>query len=183
MINLEAIATELEKDIERLDRMAANLKTFNEVEFVYEMLDKTIPAEGMSAADLTMEFLLQNEALTTALVIAYGRLFAKTTNTTQLDARKIPDELREAHEEIISLRNERYAHHGGHESVRSTASIEADGEEILFTQRLELQMVLGAAKHWAVRFVGTFPGPTSCKTCAQGVETFSKGFGRSNSTD
>lgn len=132
--------------------MAANLKAFNEVEFIYDKLDKSIPVEGMSASDLTMEFLLENEALTTALVIAYGRLFARTTNTTQLDARKIPAEFQAVHEEIIGLRNERYAHHGGHESLSSTASIELNGEEILFTQRLEMDMVLGAPKHWASLF-------------------------------
>lgn len=152
MIDVQAISAKFDKDIVRIDRMAANLKTFNEVEFIYDRLGSIIPAEGMPASDLTMEFLLYNEALTTALVVAYGRLFARTTNTTQLDARKIPDELRAAHEEIIRLRNERYAHHGGHESLSSSVSLEVDGEAILLTQRLEMGMVFGAAAHWAPLF-------------------------------
>lgn len=153
MPNTAELAAEFKADIERLDRMAANHLTMNEVEFVYHQLRQLVPESGMKAESITVEFILQNEALTTALVVAYGRLFASGNGTTKLDAKKLPEAFREAHEEIISLRNERYAHHGAHHSLTTTVALESEGDDVIFGQSISVGMWFGAPIHWGPLFV------------------------------
>ncbi|ODT68318.1 MAG: hypothetical protein ABS75_21045 [Pelagibacterium sp. SCN 63-23] len=88
MIDVESIVAEFQGDIARLDRMAANLKSFNEVEYLYRRLDDLVPPEGMALSEVTTEFLLENEALTTALVVAYcSRSPPPSTQSRQMTPR------------------------------------------------------------------------------------------------
>lgn len=92
-----------------------------------ELLYKLMPAlmsvnaagyhyQRLSEARLgnSMEALFELDARITAFVVSYGRLFASSeSGFTKLDAKKLfSGELSDIHDEIMRLRNERYAHHG-----------------------------------------------------------------------
>jgi hypothetical protein len=136
--NLEA---KFADDIARLNRMTSNMITINEVEFAYHRLVNL-------GGPFTREFMLENEVLTTGLVVSYGRLFARSTGATQIEAKKIPIELRNAHDELMDLRNRRYAHHGAHPSIVSTTSLTEDDEGVVLDQHLSIGMWIGAPRHW-----------------------------------
>lgn len=139
------------RHIDRLDRMLANYMTMNEIEFSYHQLNGLF-SRGVQVDEITIELILTNEIFTTSVVIAYGRLFAGTTNTTQLDDRKIPAALRPAHDEIIGLRNKRYAHHGAHQTVENRSWLTLEGADVYIEQQIENSMTFGGPRHWAPLF-------------------------------
>ena len=92
------------------------------------------------------------EAFTTTIVMSYGRLFSESKGAPVFKKKLIPEHLHSTHEEIIALRNERYAHHGNHETT--AAAIE------LFVSETDVEMKLhwwtsiydGTAPHWGALF-------------------------------
>lgn len=95
----------------------------------------------------TMEAILENEMLVTAFVVTYARLqqggvasgFAKGT---------LPESLRKFHDEIIELRNKRFAHNAGHHTVRD--AMEIGFEDGCFEVKLgsQLRIQIGGAPEW-----------------------------------
>lgn len=147
MVDLKSLEERFAKKIKRLNRMIANMVTMNEVEYAYDQLRQIVP-DGMRVNDITMDFILQNQALVTSFVIAYGRMFASSSNTSQLNPGKLPEELKPLHHTLIELRNQRYAHHGGHPSQSTEAKITFDGEAIVLVQQYQSGMWLGAPQEW-----------------------------------
>lgn len=143
MTRIDDLETTFADDIARIRKMSNNVATMNEVEFAYDRLMKlplTMP--------ITLDYLLEVQVLTTGLVTAYGRLFARSTGTTKLDPKALPSELRPIHQQIIDLRNERYAHHGRHPSIEVAISLTDAGDAVILNQSLSIGMWLGAARHW-----------------------------------
>jgi len=97
----------------------------------------------------THEDLMTMDALTTGIVISYGRLFSAGNGSTKLNSKIIPPPLNPVHQEILNLRNTKYAHHGGHESVESRLEIHFKDESIDIIPNLEIIVCLGAPKEWA----------------------------------
>lgn len=98
MTRIDDLETTFADDIARIRKMSNNVATMNEVEFAYDRLMKlplTMP--------ITLDYLLEVQVLTTGLVTAYGRLFARSTGTTKLDPKALPSELRPIHQQIIDL--------------------------------------------------------------------------------
>ncbi|WP_164658423.1 hypothetical protein [Tropicibacter sp. Alg240-R139] len=143
---VEELRKRFAPEIERLDKMALNLIAVNNIRFIYTQL-KTIDVE------MTMEFFMEVEALTTALVISYGRLFAKTAGTTKLRRVAVPTDLRSIHDELIEYRNERFAHHGGHETIQTGIELEFDGESITVNPVMQIGFWVGASRAWEPLFV------------------------------
>jgi hypothetical protein len=96
----------------------------------------------------TIEALLDLDLLTTAFVVIYTRLFDGGRGSG-FGRDKLPSHLRTAHDEIIALRNKRFAHNDDHQSMSSMMQIESD--EHRFYVRLELQLgyYVSGAKEWA----------------------------------
>lgn len=142
MAALEDLKTTYAADIARIQRMANNTVTINEVEFAYFRL------MHMPPTSITREYMLDVMIMTTGLVTAYGRLFTSATGTTVLDPKILPEDLRKVHEEIMELRHQRYAHHGGHPSVETDIELMQDQDGITLNQHLTIGMWMGAARHW-----------------------------------
>lgn len=95
----------------------------------------------------TMEAIFENEMLVTAFVVTYARLqeggvasgFAKGA---------LPENLRKFHDEIIELRNKRFAHNAGHHTVRD--AMEKGFEDGRFEVKLgsQLRIQIGGAPEW-----------------------------------
>jgi hypothetical protein len=62
----------------------------------------------------TIEWAIDMEAYLTTISVSYGQLFVESKGARVLKKKLIPKHLWGTHDEVIALRNERYAHHGDH---------------------------------------------------------------------
>ncbi|NVK17765.1 MAG: hypothetical protein HWE30_03630 [Methylocystaceae bacterium] len=128
----EEILRIADKDIQSLIRLMKATPTTSSLSYIFHRLRTT-------QFELTMESVMEQEILTAAFIVTYGRLAASSTGVTGIKRKSIPEHLRPVHDEIIDLRNKRYAHNGAHETVDG-------GVEIIFDEngfKLNLQMHLG----------------------------------------
>lgn len=132
--------------MERLKKMLLNIHSVACIRFWYWRLDNFV------ISPQTHEDLMTIDALTTSIVMSYGRLFSKGNGSTKLSKNIIPPSFKIVHEKIISLRNTKYAHHGGHESVESSMEINFHGECINVIPNLEISVCFGAPKEWGPLF-------------------------------
>ncbi len=132
-------------DLERLQRLFKSIHSVSDIRYTYNYLT-TLPVET------THEFIMHVEAVTTGLVIGYGRLFTASDGTTKLNEDAVPDDLRQIHNAIMSLRHERYAHHGAHDSIETQLHIEFDGTSFILKPELDIIFCLGAPIEWAPLF-------------------------------
>lgn len=137
----EQLLERFRPELERLDKMALNFVAVNNIRYFYRRLEEIEP-------EMTLEYFMEVEALTTALVISYGRLFSRTTGTTKLKRAAVPVDLRAIHDELIEYRHSRYAHHGNHDSISSGIDLEFDGERIVVNPQLHIDYRVGASAHW-----------------------------------
>lgn len=108
------VINENKRDINRLRLTTTNIMTVHHLKFHLDWLDQN-KVEG-DASTVSLTSIMEIEAITTAFVVSYGRIFSSTKGVTKYVRKNVPEKHKEAHDEIISLRNERYAHHGDHES-------------------------------------------------------------------
>ena len=95
----------------------------------------------------SMEGVLDNEMLVTAFVLTYTRLQQGGVGSGFARA-ALPENLRSFHDEIIDLRNKRFAHNAGHHTV--SEALEIGFQEGRFDIRLgsELRIQIGGAPEW-----------------------------------
>ncbi len=94
-----------------------------------------------------MEAILENEMLITAFVVTYARLqqggigsgFARAT---------LPEHLRGFHDEIIDLRNKRFAHNAGHHTINEAMEIGFQDGRFEISLGSEMRMQIGGAPEW-----------------------------------
>lgn len=96
----------------------------------------------------TIESVLEHEMLTTAFVVTYARLFAEGKGVSGMTRKKIPNKLRDVHDHLIKIRNERYAHNGMHESLGDDLSIYFGDSEFHVSIELKLDMYVGGRNEW-----------------------------------
>ncbi len=103
--------------------------------------------------ELDIEFILENDALTCAVVMAYARMFTSSNGATRFDKNVVPEPLRSIHEEIMELRHKRYAHHDDdHVSIEKQIEVDFDGEKFIVRPKTSLQITFGAPLHWEPLF-------------------------------
>lgn len=132
--------------VDRLQKMILNLHSVACIRFWYWRL-----GNFQSSSNLH-EDIMEMDALTTAIVMSYGRLFATTERTTKLKNEVVPTSLESVHKNIIDLRNMKYAHHGNHDSIDAKVEIRFNGTSLEVAPNLELGIYFGAPKHWAPLF-------------------------------
>lgn len=94
-----------------------------------------------------MNAFFELDMLTTAFVATYVRLFTGG-NGSGFARKALPAPLRAAHDEIIDLRNKRYAHVAAHDSVNDAMEIqEVDGRFVVHLG-MRLGYYIGGSKEW-----------------------------------
>lgn len=95
----------------------------------------------------TMEAILENEMLVTAFVVTYTRLQQGGIGSG-FGRDSLPEPLRRFHDEIIDLRNKRFAHSAGHHTIND--AMEIGFQEGRFEVRLgsEVRIQIGGAPEW-----------------------------------
>ncbi len=95
----------------------------------------------------TMEAVLENEMLVTAFVVTYARL--QQGGVGSGFARDVlPEHLRRFHDEIIDLRNKRFAHNAGHHTVNEAMEIGFQDGRFEIQLGSELRIQIGGAPEW-----------------------------------
>lgn len=90
---------------------------------------------------------LELEMLTTAFVAAYARLFTGGSGSGfARDA--LPQSLRAAHDEIIEMRNKRYAHVADHHSVADEMEIYEENGRFVVKMGVRFGFYVGGSNDW-----------------------------------
>lgn len=135
------------RQIEQIEKMTLNYFTIHNIRYWYSLLSN-FPLEQFSIDEL-----LQIEALTSSISIAYGRLFGQgKAGTTKLEDNILPKIYLSAHNEIINLRHRRYAHHGEDSTINKSAKPQYIEGKFKIKLSIEIGFYFGAAKHWGPLF-------------------------------
>lgn len=143
---IQELINKHQPDIDRLDKMLLNINSVACIRFWYWRLGNFVKTPHI------YEDLLAMDALTTSIVMSYGRLFNSGIGTTKISNKIIPSSFEIVHQEIINLRNNKYAHHGGHESIESKIVLDIKEECINIAPQLEIFVCFGAPKEWGPLF-------------------------------
>lgn len=143
---IKEILSKHSKQIEQINKMLLNMYSISNIRFWYSCLSNFRKSEDVNRD------ILQMEALTTSIIISYGRIFGVGTGSTILNDKIIPDILFPIHKEIINLRHSRYAHHGEDSFLEKAIDVSYDGSSFVIIPKLEIGFWLGAPKKWADLF-------------------------------
>lgn len=135
-----AILKSIDSELSQLSRL-----TFASVNLVTLKHIKKRLAEYRFAP--TMEAIFENEMLVTAFVVTYARLqqggvgsgFARGT---------LPEHLRGFHDEILDLRNKRFAHNAGHHTIKEAMEINFQDGRFVAQLGSEVRIQIGGAPEW-----------------------------------
>ncbi|QPH38644.1 hypothetical protein [Pedobacter endophyticus] len=144
--DVKNIINENQEHIERLKKMLLNILSVSNIRFWYWKLDHFRISENI------YEDLMEMDALMTSIIVSYGRLFNSSFGSTRMNEGIVPNNLREMHKHILDLRNNKYAHHGGHQSIQPNISIENKGTHLNVALGAEIGTWLGAPQEWKELF-------------------------------
>jgi len=130
-----------DEDIKTLIRLINAIPTTSSLSYIYHRL-------RTSKFEATTEYVMEQEVLTTAFIVTYGRLFAGGDGASGVPKGKIPAHLRPVHDEIIQLRNKRYAHNGSHETVTRGIKIDFDDDGFRVQMQMGLGSYIGGRNEW-----------------------------------
>lgn len=128
----------VDEDLQRFVKLGGTFQTVASLRYNFERL-RALRFDG------TTQAFFEHEMLTTAFVVTYARLFNARNGGSGVSKKQIPAHLREVHDDLMEIRNERYAHDGGHDSIETGIQIDFDDIEC----RVALEMRLGF--HWGGR--------------------------------
>jgi hypothetical protein len=97
--------------------------------------------------EATMEWALENDMLTLAFVTTYARLIVGGIGSG-VSRSALPVELRPVHDNIIELRNKRYAHNVGHDSITGNLEIGFEGGKFDISVNFNMGFHVGGALEW-----------------------------------
>jgi hypothetical protein len=102
-----------------------------------------------------MDAILELEMLVTAFVVTYTRLLQGGVYSG-FDRHELPKQFRPFHDEIVELRNQRFAHNDGHHTIDDAMEIGFEGDCFGVHMTQEFRVQIGGAPEWAemVDFLG-----------------------------
>jgi hypothetical protein len=135
-----AVIESVENELSQLARISNSFTSLVALKHAQKRL-----SEYKFAAD--MEAILELDMLTTAFVTAYARLH-HGGNGSGFSRDILPEKLRETHDQIIEMRNKRFAHNDDHHSVSNAMEIGFEGNRFLVKFNLTLGYYIGGATEW-----------------------------------
>jgi hypothetical protein len=135
-----AVIESVEKELSQLARISNSFTSLVALKHAQKRL-----SEYTFAAD--MDAVLELDMLTTAFVVAYARLH-HGGNGSGFSRDVLPEKLRETHDQIIGMRNKRFAHNDDHHSVSNAMEIGFEGSRFLVKFNLTLGYYIGGATEW-----------------------------------
>ncbi len=132
----KAVLEAADENLRILNRLAHAFPTIASLRYILHRLTAT-------KFEATIEWLLENDMLTLAFVTTYARLIEGGIGSG-VSRRTLPAELRPVHDEIIELRNKRYAHNAGHDTITGNLNIEFDGSKFDLSVAFNMGVYIGA---------------------------------------
>lgn len=135
-----AILEAVDGDIKNLIRLANAFPAMASLHYIQRRLSR---AEFVP----TTEAILEHEMLTLAFVVSYVRV-TDGSQGSGVSRSALPAHLREAHDEIIALRNRRFAHNAGHDSVEGALEIGFENGKFDVNISVQLGYYVRGADAW-----------------------------------
>lgn len=135
-----AVLKSVDKELSALSRLSTSFVTLVSLKHVQSRLS----AFQFAA---TMEAILELDMLTTAFVVTYVRLH-DGGGGSGFSRAVLPSSLRPIHDEILELRNKRFAHQAGHHSITDAMEVGFDDEGFKLELRLQLGFHVGGRREW-----------------------------------
>jgi len=137
-----AILGESDREIKNLFRMSKSIFSVASLRYIYSRLTRLRISEST-------EGIIDLEILTNSFIMTYSRLFVEGNGASGFSRDCIPVHLRGAHDEIIQLRNRRFAHHDdSDETIGSGLQIEFDDAKALVKLELKIGFYFGGRNEW-----------------------------------
>ncbi len=138
----------VDKDIQGLIRLINAIPTTSSLSYIYHRL-------RTSKFEPRAEVLMEQEMLTTAFIVTYARLFAKGNGASGISRGSIPEHLQSVHDDIIQLRNKRYAHNDSHETINTEIEVDFDDDGCRIRMQMNLGLHFGGRDEWRelIKFV------------------------------
>lgn len=130
----------VEKELLQLSRISNSFTSLVALKHAQKRLSKY-------KFNTNMDAVMELDMLTTAFVVAYVRLY-QGGNGSGFSRDILPEKLRGVHDEIIDVRNKRFAHNDDHHSVSNAMGAEFDGERFFLKFNLTLGYHIGGATEW-----------------------------------
>ena len=138
--NGRAALEAVEKELLQLSRMSNSFTSLVALKHAQKRLSEY-------KFDTNMDAIMELDMLTTAFVVAYVRLH-QGGNGSGFNRDILPEKLRSVHDEIIDVRNKRFAHNDDHHSVSNALGVEFDGDRFFLKFNLTLGYHIGGAPEW-----------------------------------
>lgn len=135
-----AVLKSVDAELSQVARISNSFATMATLKHIRERL-----ADYKFAADMTA--FLELDMLTTAFVVTYARLH-EGGRGSGFSRDTLPARLRPAHDQIIDLRNKRFAHNGDHHSVENAMEIGFEDGRFSLLFSLKLGFHIGGANEW-----------------------------------
>lgn len=135
-----AVLKSVDQELSQLSRLSQSFATM----VVLKHIQKRLAAYRFEAE---MDAFLELDMLTTAFLVTYVRLHqGGSSSGFARDA--LPAKLRESHNQIIELRNKRFAHSAGHHSISDALEIGFLDDRFVVKLGLSLGYHIGGANEW-----------------------------------
>ncbi|TGQ89971.1 hypothetical protein EN851_20255 [Mesorhizobium sp. M8A.F.Ca.ET.208.01.1.1] len=129
-----------DKNLKMLNRLVQAFPTMASLRYIHHRLSSTKFAA-------TTEWALENDMLTLAFVTTYARLIGGG-HGSGVARSALPAELRPVHDKIIELRNKRYAHNAGHDSITGILEIGFEDGKFDIGVKFNMGVHVGGALEW-----------------------------------
>nr|WP_281720601.1 hypothetical protein [Nitrosomonas nitrosa] len=129
-----------DENLRILNRIAHAFPTMASLRYIHHRLAST-------KFEPTMEWAHENDMLTLAFVTTYARLIHGGIGSG-VSRNSLPVELRPAHDDIIKLRNKRYAHNADHDSVSGSLEVGFEGGKFDISVNFNMGFHVGGALEW-----------------------------------
>ena len=136
-----AVLKSVDKEINRLSKLSASSMNLVTLKYIRDRLQAY-------RFEASMDAFLELEMLVTAFVVTYARLSQGGT-FSGFDRNELPEQFRRFHDEIMELRNQRFAHNDGHHTVEDAMKIGFNNDRFELRMGQESRVQIGGAPEWA----------------------------------
>jgi hypothetical protein len=136
-----AVLRSVDKEITRLIKLSASSMNLVTLKYVRDRLQAY-------RFEATMDAILELEMLVTAFVVTYARL-SQGGAFSGFGRNELPEQFRQFHDEIVELRNQRFAHNDGHHTIQDAMEIGFEGDRFELHMSQEICVQIGGAPEWA----------------------------------
>jgi hypothetical protein len=129
-----------DENLKNLNRLVHAFPTMSSLRYIQHRLAST-------KFEATMEWAFENDMLTLAFVTTYVRLIQGGI-ASGVSRSALPAVLRPVHDNILELRNKRYAHNVGHNSISGNLNISFEGGKFDISVDFNMGFHVGGALEW-----------------------------------